>query len=194
MQTSYRGRDPLVCQIVCMKGHTLTRLSDVFTTKWGGRSRYFEWAGRDRQGAALHGRRAVLLASLRSFSRNATQLILSNDNNYILLLLRAVFESDPQIPLTRAAKTNLLSTDFHITPLSVHEMSFSSAATSKRGRESQWKRGGSREDNIEVFGVMRARQVPSAHPRGNRSERRNHMFSFLIKDVNYMLMSERDNK
>lgn len=192
MQTSYRGRDPLVCQIVCMKGHTLTRLSDVFTTKWGGRSRYFEWAGRDRQRAALHGRRAVLLASLRSFSRIGTRLILSSDNNYILLLLCAVFESDPQIPLTRAAKTNLLSTVFHIPPLSVHEMSFSSAATSKRGRESQWERGGSREDNIEVFGVMHARQAPSAHPRGNRSERRNHMFSFLIKDVNYMLMSERE--
>lgn len=73
-------------------------------------------------------------------------------------------------------------------------MSFSRAATSKRGRESQWERGGSREDNIEVFGVMRIRQVPSADPQGDRSERRNHMLSFLIKDVNYMLMSERDNK
>ncbi len=194
MQTSYRGRDPLVCQIVCMKGHTLTRLSDVFTTKWGGRSRFFEWAGRDRQCAALHRRCTVLLTSLRSFSRNGARLILSNDNNYILFLLCTVFESDPEFPLTRAAKTNLLSTFFHMTTLSVHEMSFSSAATSKRGRESQWERGGSREDNIEVFGGMRVRQLPSAHPRGNRSERRNPMFSFLMKDVNYMLMSERDNK
>lgn len=196
MQTSYRGRDPLVCQIVCMKGHTLTRLSDVFTTKWGGRSSYFEWAGRDRQHAALHGWCTVLLTSLRSFSRNGTQLILSNGNNYILFLLCTVFESEsgPQFPLTRAAKTNLLSTLFHITTLSVHEMSFSSVATSKLGGESQWERGGSREDNIEVFGVMRVRQLPSAYPRGNRSERRNPMFSFLIKDVNYMLMSERDNK
>lgn len=73
-------------------------------------------------------------------------------------------------------------------------MSFSSAATSKRGRESQWERGGSREDNTEVFGVMRVRQVPSADPQGDRSERRNHKLSFLIKHVKYMLMSERDNK
>ncbi len=135
-----------------MKGHTLTRLSDVFTTKWRGRSCFFEWAGRDRKRAALHRRCTVLLTSLISFSRNGTRLILSNDNNYILFLLCTVFESDPQFPLTQAAKTNLLSTFFHITTLSVHEMSFSSAATSKRGRESQWERGGSREDNIEVFG------------------------------------------
>lgn len=56
---------------------------------------------------------------LEPFSRNGTRLILSNNNNYTLLLLRAVFESDPQIPLTRAAKTNLLSTFFFILLLSV---------------------------------------------------------------------------
>lgn len=112
MQSSYRERDPLVCQTVCMRGHTLTRLSDVFTSKWRGRSWYFEWAWRDREHAALHRKSTVILASLGTFSGNATRLILSNDNNYILLLLRAVFESDPRIPQTRAAKTNLLSTFF----------------------------------------------------------------------------------
>lgn len=44
IQTSYRER--AVCKIVCMRGHTLTRRSDIFTSKWGGRSRYFKWAGR----------------------------------------------------------------------------------------------------------------------------------------------------
>jgi len=149
------------------------------------------WVGLKRQ-------RACCIAQTErgslGIAQNFFRLILSNDNNYILLLPSAVFESDPRIPQTRAAKTNLLSTLFYITPLSVHEMSFSSAATSKRGRESQWERGGSREDNIEAFGVMRVRQVPSAVPQGNHSWRRNHMLSFLIKDVNYILMSERDYK
>ncbi len=166
----------------------------MFSQPNEGRSCFFEWAGRDRKRAALHRRCTVLLTSLISFSRNGTRLILSNDNNYILFLLCTVFESDPQFPLTQAAKTNLLSTFFHITTLSVHEMSFSSAATSSEDESPSGNEEEVEKITLKCLGGMRVRQLPSAYPRGNRSERRNPMFSFLIKDVNYMLMSERDNK
>lgn len=141
---------------------------------------------------------SVLQAWLRTFFLVKKRLArFLSSNNYILLLLRAVLESNPQIPLTRAARTNLLCTFlFFILLLSACTRCLFQVQLLQSEDESpsgsDW--GGSREDNIEVFGVMSVRQVPSAHPQGKRSKRRNHMFSFLLKDVNCMLMSVRDNK